>query len=850
MTDNHTPQTTPYHAVPSGGPKGMTGASSSGDGDEINLGPILQAIREGWKWPVALGGGFAFLAVVIVLFTKPVFNASGTLYLAQAEKNGSAGSGSVDGVSLLSGLLAQGSSMETQVEIINSREMIERAVLASGINAQVWQMGHRPKTLTFAGWKLGGQRLSLYAPGPHALRALYAHVTDPDLQGQTLTIRFGQDGQYQIFAPRMTQRSKTVSTRSYQHAQALLTGKIDQPAVGPELRLLLTAVQPHYIPAAHTQYLLRINNALGVYRALTKNGDISVIRGSGATDAAAKTSYLVTVAVNSTNPFTAKRLTNALMQTYLNQTRSWGTDQAAATYDYLSRQLDKIRTALSNADARLASYQSKSGVIAVSAGAKEMIGQLADYETQRSQAKITLYGLQQIQKTLTQPGGTLNPYLFSSKDPVMNSLATRLADAQGKLIVLEKRYTPAAPQVVQVQADIASIRAAISALVQNQEKMATQQLQSIDAIISQHRADMGKYPRSELEVISLTRSSEVLGKLYMFLLEKQEEAAISKASTLTKNRILDTALIAQLPVAPKVGREVVLYGFLGVLLGLSIVFGRYLLHPGYRSDEELRRRYPFLPVYGLLPTAHSASRSKETAFTMPDPRSGCGEALRLLRGNFYLAVGDARGQVVAMTSAVPGDGKSTLAFQLAAALAQDGKKVLLIDADLRNPHAHLAFQVTQEPGLAGILAGRTTWQAALHHITDLGIDLITAGNTPPNPSEHLGSGRLEQVLAELRSAYDTILIDTPPFPMVGDILTIGPLADRLLTIAKVNHTPRRAYQEHLQGILGLNRPVGLIINGIRVQGSYGYGYGYGASDGKTETPPKGWRRHLRFRRKK
>ncbi|MGC9129163.1 MAG: GumC family protein, partial [Acidithiobacillus sp.] len=439
--------------------------------------------------------------------------------------------------------------------------------------------------------------------------------------------------------------------------QTLLSGKIDQPAVGPELRLMLTAVQSSYIPAANTQYHIQISNALGVYKALAKSGAISVVRGTGAGADAAKTSYLVTFSVNSTDPFVAKRLTNALMQTYLNQTRSWSTEQAAATYDYLSRQLDKIRTALSNANARLASYQSKSGVIAVSAGAKEMIGQLADYETQRSQAKITLYGLQQVQKTLAQPGGTLNPYLFSSKDPVMNSLATRLAEAQSKLIGLQKRYTAAAPQVVQAQADIASIRSAISALVQNQEKMATQQLQSIDAIIAQHQTDMGKYPHSELEVISLTRSSEVLGKLYMFLLEKQEEAAISKASTLTKNRILDTALIANLPVAPKAGREVALYGFLGVLLGLSIVFGRYLLHPGFRSDEELRRRYPFLPVYGLLPAAHAASRSKETIFSMPNPRSGYGEALRLLRGNFYLAVGEARGQVVAMTSAVPGDGK-------------------------------------------------------------------------------------------------------------------------------------------------------------------------------------------------
>jgi ATPases involved in chromosome partitioning len=383
--------------------------------------------------------------------------------------------------------------------------------------------------------------------------------------------------------------------------------------------------------------------------------------------------------------------------------------------------------------------------------------------------------LQQIESSLAQHRNNLNPYLFSSNDKVLDSLSSRLADAQSKLEVLQKRYTAAAPEVVEAQAEIASIRSAIGTLVHNQEKIATQQLQSIDGIIHQHQTEMSKYPHSELAVISLTQSSEVLGKLYMFLLEKQEEAAISKASTLTKNRILAPALIGSLPVSPNAKREVILYGLLGILLGLAIITARYLLHPGFRSDQEIRQSYPYLPVYGLLPASKAAMRQKESQFEMPNPRSGYGEALRVLRGNFYLAVGEKLGQIVAITSSIAGDGKSTLAFQLATALAQDGKKVLLVDADLRNPHAHLAFNVPQDPGFSGVLAERTTWQAVLHHLENLGMDLITAGQTPPNPSEHLGSAHLEQVLLELRAQYDFIFVDTPPFPLVGDILSIGRL---------------------------------------------------------------------------
>lgn len=831
MIDNGTAPNTSNSGSAVTSHAGMLGGHDTEAGDGINLGPVLQAIKTGWKWPVILGGAFAFLAVIVVLSTRPVFNAHGTLYLGQAEKDQSASPGA-NSLSLLTGI-AQGSSMVTQIEIIQSRDIVQRAILASGIDAQIWKAGQPPSELTDAGWRLGGETLSLYAPAPDALRALYAHVTDPSLKGQILTIDFGQGGHYRI----------------RHDGQVLLAGQLNQPAVGPGLRLMLRAAKPQYVPPAHTQYQIRIENALAVYEALRNAGAISVLRGSGPGSMDAKSSYLVSVSVKNTDPFIAEGFANALMQAYLNETRSWSTDQAGATYDYLSRQLEKIRGALTTADAHLARYQSKSGVISVSAGATAMIGQLANYETQRSQAKITLYGLAQIRKALAQPGTALNPYLFSSvQDPVLNGLSASLATAQSKLTALQKQYTSAAPQVVQAQSNIASIRSAISTLVTNQENIATQQLRSINTIISEHQAKMGEYPQSELEVISLTRSSEVLGKLYMFLLQKQEEAAISKASNLTKNRILDTALVGNLPVAPNAKRDVLLYGLLGVLLGLSVVIVRYLLHPGFRSDEELRQRYPFLPVYGLLPLEHKVSRGKETLFQMPDPRSGYGEALRLLRSNFYLAAGkEGGGQVVALTSATPGDGKSTLTFQLATALAQDGKKVLLIDADLRNPHAHTAFGVTQEPGLAGILAGRSTGQEALHHNEKMGIDLITAGNIPPNPSEHLGSGKMAQLLADLRPHYDYILMDTPPFPMVGDVLIVGPLVDRLLTIAKVDHTPRRAYQEHLQGILSLGQSLGLVINGIRIQGGYGYGYGYGVdAEGKSlQAPAEGWWRLLK-----
>lgn len=792
--------------------------------DEIELGPLFQSLRAGWRLPVYLGGAAAFLAVLFVLFAQPVFEASGSLYLGSAEKSQSVSSSALSGFSLLSGLM-QGSSMATQVNIVRSRDFVEEAILDSGLNAQVWPDGATTNQ-RFWNWLLGGRSLSIYATPANGLHASLADVTSPALNKQKLDVLFSADGHYQILKDK----------------QVVLQGQLGQDAIGPGIRLKLQAIRPHYTPPAHTLYHLRIQTPRAVYDAMTKSGALGVNQLGGGSGSSAETTYIVNVHYQNADPFAARQFVQTLMQTYLDKTHAWATGQAGASYDYLSTQMHKIRTALSAADASLAHYQAHTGVIAVSAGAQAMIKQEADYETQRAQIELQLHTLQQLRQQLSAPQASINPYILNSIDnPVLNQLSGRLAAAQTKLTSLEKIYTPAAPQVIQVLAEIQSIQSAIHNLIDNQTQTAQQQLQSLDALLSQYQTKMGKYPKAELKVISLTRSSEVLGKLYMFLLQKQEEAAIHKASTITRNRILDTALVHNLPVSPKGKKTVILFGLLGAFLGMALVLGRFLLLTSFRSDEEIQHLYPFLPVYGFLPADHNTSNASKQ-FELPDARSGFGEAVRLLRSNVYLAAGQSAGQILMIASATPKDGKSTVAYQLGATIAQDGKKVLVIDADLRKPHIHEMFRIAQTPGIIDVLSGQHSWHEAVRPIQALNMDLITAGNTPPNPSEYLGRHRFAEILQEMRQSYDYILLDTPPFPMVGDALLLGSQADRILTVARVHATPRKAFKEHLQGLINLEKPLGVIINGVRVNASYGYGYGY--HYGETR-PEKRWQKKLR-----
>lgn len=789
------------------------------EADEIDLRALWHAGLAGRFW--LLGGALvgALIALFMVLTHDPVFRATGSLFLGDANQGRMLSVGG--GAGLLTGLM-QESPVKTQMAVIQSRAVVERAVVDYGANTRVWRLHHHVG-MGFLAWKLGGERLALYRPRPHALRAVDADVTRGALRGALLLIQFGRQGHYEV--------------RS--HRAVLLHGRLGQAAVGPDLRLRLIPDHKGMVPEPGSLYHLVIERPRDAYRALQKGGALTV----GEAGSQSSSTLVVNLAYNNVNPYAAQGLLSEIMSVYIAQNRRWATDQASSAYHYLTVQLAKIRTALGTADQRLARYQKRSGVISVTADAQAMITQMARYKEARSALTLKLYSLKQIARTLKAPQAAhVNPFLLGTVDnPLLSRLVEGLAKAQAKASTLRPLYTRLAPQRLAVAAQIRQRKAAIRVLIGNQERATRGQLRSLARVTGRFKTQMQALPQAELRVVALTRSSEVLGKLYMFLLQKQEQAAISKADTMTHNRILDTALVHRLPVSPKASRDVILGLFMGFILGASVVFARFAFTSAFRSEEEIRARFPGLPIYALLPHARELDprRQTERRFTVMPARSTFAEAMRLLRANLYIAAIPGRDTVWLVTSTTPGDGKSTLAYQTAAALAEDGKKVLLIDADLRKPHAHEVFGVPQEPGLTGVLAERYSWREAVRAVESVGFDLLPAGTVPPNAAELIGRDHLGVALQEMRPHYDMIIIDAPPFPLLGDTLLLSRWVDRVLSVVRVHSTPRRLFQDHAHRLAALNLPLGLVINDLGVGGGYGYGYGYGY--GETAVQP-GWRR--------
>lgn len=268
----------------------------------------------------------------------------------------------------------------------------------------------------------------------------------------------------------------------------------------------------------------------------------------------------------------------------------------------------------------------------------------------------------------------------------------------------------------------------------------------------------------------------------------------------------------------------------GLLLGSGLALTRHLLDTRLRSVADIQAEASSLPVLGEIFTNPGASR--ETAVMRDNPTAVVGEGYRRLRVNLQFLEVIQRPLTCVVTSARPGEGKSTICVNLAFACANAGERVLLIDADLRKPTIDRILGLVQTAGLTTVLTGRATLGQVIQHAgVDHAIDVLTSGQIPPNPAELLGSPAMTELLASVRPHYDVILIDSPPLLPVVDAAVLTRQASGAVVVARVNAIHRgdvvraTAQLDQTGG-----RALGIVVNGIRQAPSAGYAYKYAAPE--------------------
>ncbi len=489
-------------------------------------------------------------------------------------------------------------------------------------------------------------------------------------------------------------------------------------------------------------------------------------------------------------PHRIARVLDAIESRYLAQNVAAISAQARKSLVYINRQLPSLKARMNRAESRLTAYQAKSGTVDLSAQTKALLQQSVALEGELSRLELT---------------------------------AAALAE----------RYTARYP--------------ALAAL--------GRQEQVVHAKITALEADVRALPAKAQGYVRLLRDATVYTKLYTLLLAKAQDLQIAAAGAVGNARVIDQAIVPLKPFKPDRRRIVILGFLLGLLLAAGFVFLRRALHPGVLDPGELEARTG-LPVHAVIPASVQERRLSRrrrgglesqppTLLAALAPQAAATEALRSLCTHFSFELGAAGGKLLVITGLQPGVGKSFLAANLAYLTACSGKRVLLIDGDLRKGHLHQYLGSRYAPGLTEWLQGEAELSACLQagHIEPT-LDFLPTGRYPEHPAEFLLRHDLAGRLRTLAAGYDLTLVDLPPTIVTDPVpvmraadINLLVLRDGTANVGALTFTARR---------LGANgvRLHGLVLNAYKPRpaagsGGYSYGYGYGAGYA-TEAPRRHW----------
>lgn len=411
------------------------------------------------------------------------------------------------------------------------------------------------------------------------------------------------------------------------------------------------------------------------------------------------------------------------------------------------------------------------------------------------------------QNDLVKTGDTEGVLALNAKQ--LQDLSERQIQAQFKLSEISKRYGPKHPAYVQTQFE----------------------LDEAEIALRQARKTAMAVARKEFRLQELMREVETNRNLYDTFFTRIKEANQTRQLETANARVVDPAVVSSIPVKPNKRLTMALAFVLSLMMGVLLAFLLDYLDSTFKGAEDVEARLG-VPMLGLLPIAKSKNKlDVAQPIFLEDGLQGYAEAMRTVRTGVILSSIDTPHQVVVVTSSVPSEGKTTTSLNLALAMGQM-ERVLLIDADMRRPSVAKACGIPgASPGLSNLVAGSADMEQCIHHLADGGIDVLTAGLIPPNPLELLSSKRFKEVLGQLAQQYDRIVIDSAPTLAVSDALVLASLANAVIYVVKSDSTAFHSARTGIQRLQRVNAPIaGVVLNQVNFTKANKYGSYYGYYD--------------------
>jgi succinoglycan biosynthesis transport protein ExoP len=551
-------------------------------------------------------------------------------------------------------------------------------------------------------------------------------------------------------------------------------------------------------------------------------------------------SRLVNLRFTAYEPPLAAQAVNALAQLYIEQSLEFRFTTSTEATGWLGDRLKEQQQKVEIAEKALQQYREKEGLLNF-----EEKQSLMDQKLSALNAAVLNARTERITKeTVYNQMRNLGPSQLESFPLVIGSLViqklkSQLSDLEKDQARLSETLGDKHPDMIKVRGQIRAteekLRSEIRDVVRAAEtdyRTAAQQEANLQASLDVVKKEALEVNRKAIEFTVLKREVESNQQLYKELLNRNKQTGLETELKTTNIRVVEKAEVPRAPISPQHVRNYELAVLIGLALGIGLTVLFEHLDNTLKTPEDVKEHLglPFLgmvPDVGARPTATGTPRA--SPLILKNPQSAVAESYRVLRTNLIFSSAETTGRALVVSSANPGEGKTTTVANLASSLALNGAKVLAVDADLRRPTMHQHFGVAKTPGLTDLIVGKCQASQAIQATRFKGLQVLPCGYVPPNPAELLGSPAMKHVVEALKSHYDWVLIDTPPILAMADTPVLCPLVEGVILVVGAEVSGRPTLQRAVDQIVNVGgKIVGVVLNKVNLErNSYYYGQYYG-----------------------
>ncbi|MDN5938792.1 MAG: polysaccharide biosynthesis tyrosine autokinase [Salinisphaera sp.] len=545
-------------------------------------------------------------------------------------------------------------------------------------------------------------------------------------------------------------------------------------------------------------------------------------------------SQLVILSYTAPQPELAAEIANLVAQAYISFQSEARVHLTEEANQWLTEQLGDLRAELESSHAKLLAFKQEHGLMGTQSMHELTQQRLSgtSQELLNARAKLMQAKVLYEQTQDAQDSGGVDALVPVLSSPVIQQLKLRQTEAQRQLQSLLSHYGRAAPEVQTAQAELSQISQRLQGEIANQVaaiekryRAAKQRVAMLKQAGSQFSEQVRERSGELFQLAKLEREVQVNRNLFQTFLNRVKETGLASQLNVNHIRVIDKALVPGQPFLPSPKRAVGLALILSVFLGVALALVRQNLNQTFRTPLDLEQRLR-LPGIGVLPKLRARSGQDFLQQVVREPRSPFAEAMGEIRTRLQVPNGQGRPQVIMVTSAIPGEGKSTLSSNLASAFSQLGS-TLLLDADLRKSSLR---RLGNREGLTDLLRGADSQQCIARDQSDENLFVLGSGSHKTNPQGSLSAPAMTELFARLRERFDTIIVDTAPVLAVSDALILGRHVDGVVLAVKAAATPFDVVSDCVRRLRSASIPIlGLTLSQVDLNtllrdGGYAYGH--------------------------